>query len=78
MDIAMEFKNLIAQYSDVAVEDMREDMNLREDLGLSSLDFMTFLGEVEDLFDVEIDPDEAVNISTIGEAIEMMNELSEA
>ena len=43
-----------------------------------TLDFMTFLGELEDTFDIEIDLDRAVQIGTIGEAIEMMNELVEA
>ena len=78
MDRAEEFKNLVAQYSNVAAEDMIDDMSLRDDLGLSSLDFMTFLGEIEDTFDIELDLDEAVNITTIGEAIEMMNSLVEA
>ena len=77
MDNVAEFKNLVAKYSDVAAEDITEDMSLREDLGLSSLDFMTLLGDLEDTFDVEIDPDRAVQLNTIGEAIEMMNELME-
>ena len=78
MDRAEEFKNLVAQYSSVAAEDMTDDMSLRDDLGLSSLDFMTFLGEIEDTFDIELDLDRAVQITTIGEALEMMNELVEA
>lgn len=78
MDMVNEFKNIIAQYCNVAAEDMTEEMNLRDDLGLSSLDFMSFLGELEDTFDVEIDLDEAVNVQTIGEAIEMINALAVA
>ena len=77
MDNVAEFKNLVAKYSDVAAEDITEDMSLRDDLGLSSLDFMTLLGDLEDTFDVEINPDRAVQLNTIGEAIEMMNELME-
>ena len=75
MDTAMDFKKMIAQYSNVKAEDMTDEMSVRDDLGLSSLDFMTFLGELEDTFDIEIDLDEAVNINTVGEAIAMMNEL---
>ena len=78
MDTAMEFKKMIAQYSNVKAEDMTDEMSVRDDLGLSSLDFMTFLGELEDTFDIEIDLDEAVNINTVGEAIAMMNELDAA
>ncbi len=78
MDRAQEFKKIVAQYSSVAAEDMTDDMSLRDDLGLSSLDFMTFLGELEDTFDVELDLDKAVQIGTVGEALEMLNELMEA
>ena len=78
MNRAEEFKNIVAQYSSVAAEDMTDEMSLREDLGLSSLDFMTFLGEIEDTFDVELDLDRAVQIRTVGEAISMMNALVSA
>jgi acyl carrier protein len=76
MDRTEEFKKIVAQYSNVPVEEMREDMTLREDLGLSSLDFMSFLGELEDTFDVEIDLDRAQQINTLGEALGMMREIT--
>jgi acyl carrier protein len=78
MNIAEEFKNIVAQYCDVPASEMTNDMSLREDLGLSSLDFMTFLGELEDTFDIELDLDRAVQVTTIGDALGMMNELAEA
>ena len=78
MEMVNEFKEIIAQYCNVPAEDMTEDMNLREDLGLSSLDFMSFLGELEDTYDIEIDLDEALNVHTIGEAVEMMSALAAA
>ena len=75
MDKIEEFKLIVAQYSKVSAGDMTEDMTFREDLGLTSLDFMTFLGELEDTFDIELDLDSAVHISTLGEAFEMLEEL---
>ena len=48
----MQFKTMAAQYCEVAAEEMTDDMRFREDLGFSSLDFMSFLGELEDTFDV--------------------------
>lgn len=50
----MQFKKIIAQYCDVKPEEMTNDMKFREDLGFSSLDFMSFLGEIEDTFDIEL------------------------
>ena len=78
MDKVMEFKQLVAQYCEVAAEDMTDDMRFREDLGFTSLGFMSFLGELEDNYDIELDQEKAEQVRTIGEAIEMMNELMEA
>ena len=55
MSQEMEFKNIVAQYSKVAPEEMTNEMRFREDLGFSSLDFMSFLGELEDTFDIELE-----------------------
>ena len=67
------FKNLLSQYCDVAPQDMKNDMRLTEDLGLSSFDLMSFLGDMEDNFDVEINPDSLANVTTINEALALLN-----
>ncbi len=77
MDKVMQFKNLVAQYTEVKVEDMTDDMRFREDLGFSSLDFMSFLGEIEDTFDVELEQENASQVHTIGDAIAMINKMME-
>ena len=51
----MQFKKIVAQYCEVKPEEMTDDMRFREDLGFSSLDFMSFLGELEDTFDIELE-----------------------
>jgi acyl carrier protein len=77
MDNVMKFNNIVAQYTDVAAADMTDDMRFREDLGFSSLDFMSFLGELEDTFDVELEQENALQVLTIGDALEMMNRMME-
>ena len=77
MDREQQFKEILAKYGSVAVEDMTNDMKFREDLGLSSLDFMTLLGEIEDTFDIEFEEEHASRVFTIGEALDLINELSE-
>ena len=47
-----------------------------EDLGFTSFDFMSMLGELEDAFDVEIDQQEVSDIRTVQEAVEYLNRLS--
>ena len=69
MKTEMKFKEFLAQYCDVEPKDMRNDMRCLEDLGLSSFDFMSLLGDLEDNFDIEIDSEKIGNITTIGEAL---------
>lgn len=73
----MEFKTIVAQYCQVKPEEMKDDMRFREDLGFSSLDFMSFLGELEDTFDVELEEEDALKVLTIGEALDLMKRLQE-
>lgn len=73
----MQFKTIVAQYCTVAPEEMTEEMRFREDLGFSSLDFMSFLGELEDTFDVELEEEDALQVLTIGEALELMKRLQD-
>lgn len=73
----MQFKTIVAQYCDVKPEDMKNEMRFREDLGFSSLDFMSFLGELEDTFDVELEEEDVLKILTIAEALEMMEKLQQ-
>ncbi len=73
-----EFKKIVAQYCDVKPEDMTADLKFREDLGFSSLDFMSFLGEIEDTFDIELEEDDALKIWTLGEAFELLDSYMEA
>lgn len=71
----MQFKTIVAQYCNVKPEDMKNDMRFREDLGFTSLDFMSFLGELEDTFDVELEEEDALQILTIAEALEVLERL---
>jgi acyl carrier protein len=72
----MQFKNVIAQYCKVKAEEIDNDMKFREDLGFSSLDFMSFLGELEDVFDIELEEQEALKIFTVGEALELLDSMT--
>ena len=47
-----------------------------EDLGFTSFDFMSMLGEIEDELEVEIEQEEAANIRTVQEAVEYLEKLT--
>ena len=69
------FAEIICNYVEVEVEDVKPESRFMEDLGFTSFDFMTMLGELEDEFDIEIDQQEVAKIYTVGEAIEYMKSL---
>ncbi len=71
----MQFKEIVAQYCAVKPEEMTDEMRFREDLGFSSLDFMSFLGELEDSFDVELEEEEVLKVLTIADALKMLESL---
>ena len=68
----LQFKTILSQYSGKQPEEIGDDMKFREDLQMSSLDFMTLLGEIEDEFDVEFEGAENVKLETVGDAIEYL------
>ncbi len=72
MSTEMKFKELLTQYTGIKKENITNKMRFREELGMSSLDFMTLLGDVEDAFDIEFSESDQVHISTVGEAIELL------
>ena len=71
-----EFLGLVAQYCEVPQNDLKPEMRFREDLGFNSLNFMAFLGDIEDTFDVELDEEKAVTLTTIKAALEYLEELT--
>ena len=66
---------IITNYVEVKKEDIKPESRFMEDLGFSSFDFMSMLGEVEDELEVEIDQEEAANIRTVQEAFDYLESL---
>ena len=69
--------DLITNYVEVKKEDIKPESRFMEDLGFSSFDFMSMLGEIEDELDVEVNPEEAANIRTVQEAVACLEKISE-
>ena len=69
--------NTICNYVEVEPEDIHPESRFMEDLGFTSFDFMSMLGELEDEFEVEFDQARAANIRTVQEAADYLQELRE-
>ena len=68
--------NIICNYVEVEPENIHPESRFMEDLGFTSFDFMSMLGEVEDEFDVEVEQSEVMNIRTVEEAVDYLEKLS--
>lgn len=66
---------IICEYVETEREKILPESRFMEDLGFTSFDFMSMLGEIEGQLDVEIDEAEAVNIRTVQEAVEYLEKL---
>ena len=67
---------VICNYVEVEPGQVRPESRFIEDLGFTSFDFMSMLGEIEDTLDVEIDQEEAANIRTVQEAADYLERIS--
>ncbi|MGN0675634.1 MAG: acyl carrier protein [Oscillospiraceae bacterium] len=70
-----QMKELIGNYVDVNADDITLDSKFIEDLGFNSYDFVSLLGEAEEIFDVQIDEQEVLNLHTVGDAIAYIEKL---
>lgn len=70
-----QLKDIITNYVEVEPEAIKPESRFMEDLGFTSFDFMSMLGELEDELDVEIDQQEAAGIRTVQEAVDYLSKL---
>ena len=64
-------KEIIADVLNVEVN-ITEDTTFVDDLGADSLDIFQIIMGIEETFDIEIDNDDAEQISTVGDAVEQI------
>ena len=58
-------KKILAQYTEVEEDLIREDSNLQSDLDLNSFDVMNIVVEFEDTFDIEISDEDVSKLVTV-------------
>ncbi len=69
-----ELKEIVYDYlGDDSIE-ITEESRFIEDIGLSSLDLVSIVGDVEDTFGVEIADSDAPHLRTVGELMQYLKE----
>ena len=70
-----QLRDVICEYVEVDREEITEDARFVEDLGFTSFDFMSMVGELEEAFDIEVVEMEVAGIRTVGQAIQYIESL---
>ena len=67
--------DIICNYVEVEPENVHPESRFMEDLGFTSYDYMSMLGEIEETFDVELEQEKAAGIRTVQEAVDYLETL---
>ena len=70
-------KDMICEYVEVDKNAVTENSMFVEDLGFTSYDFMSMIGELEDTYDIEVEERQAAEIRTVGEAVRYIESLQD-
>ena len=69
--------DIIVDYVEVDKEDIKPESRFMEDLGFTSFDFMSMLGEIEEQLEVELEQEKAAEIRTVQEAVDYLESLAD-
>jgi acyl carrier protein len=73
--ILTEVKKIVAEFSEMAPEAIREDADLEIDLGVDSLSQIEIVMELEERFDISISDEVADEIRTVGQVVDRVERL---
>ncbi len=65
---------IIVQYVKITPDQVKPDMNLRTDMGLTSLSVMNMIVDIEDEFGVDIDDRQIMKFQTLGDVVAYLEE----
>lgn len=68
-------KHIIAEVLSVDPREVTEDTAFVDDLCADSLDVYQIVMGIEEIFDIEVDAEAAEQISTVGEAVELIKNM---
>ena len=70
-------RDMICEYVEIDKNTVTENSRFVEDLGFTSYDFMSMIGEAEASFDIEVEEREVAEIRTVGEAVHYIESLQD-
>lgn len=73
-EIFDELREIVLDYLGEDDIEVSEDSDLTEDLGLTSLDMISVVGDIEDSFGISVEDEAVENISTVRDVIDYISE----
>lgn len=70
-----QMKEIIMNYVDAEESEITPEARFIEDLKFNSYDFMSFLGEIEETFEITVEEDDVLTLSTVGDAVAYIEKL---
>lgn len=67
-------KKILSEQFDVEEENITFDTSFTDDLNADSLDLVDLIMDVEDVFEIEVEDDDAKGISTVGDLVKYIED----
>jgi len=74
-EIRRRVREIIARISRIDIQELADDVNVREELGIDSLMAMEIIATIERKLEIHIDEEHYTDIETIGEFIDLVTGL---
>lgn len=71
-EIKSKIKQIIFDKNGVRPEEVTDEANFKEDLGMDSLDCMELMFGIEDEFSISVPDDEAVEVSNLSDCVALV------
>ncbi len=67
-----ELKKIIAEVLEIETEELDDDADFNKDLAANSLQILDMIAEIEDTYDLNIDPQKVREMSTVNKIIDAL------
>ena len=74
-EIRRQVREIIARISRIDTQELDDDVNVREELGIDSLMAMEIIATIESKLEIHIDEEHYTDIEKIGEFLDLVTEL---
>ncbi len=68
---------IISEQFNIEVDELKSDMNFKEDFNADSIELLELILALEDEFNMEMPEDDVMKIATIGDVLEYIDELED-